>query len=135
MVQRNAFGLVTRLGRIDTKQHRQAAGDEDEGHQGHVGDAVKGSGPVRIGHAQIAVGHQAGGKRRRIGDDEQPHRHFLGGNSPYRRHSLGVVSVNRIDWRSSRRLLDCLVFSLFHNFKRSTISPTATTAGTPKGRP
>src|SRR5439155_2430001 len=48
--------FVARLGGLDSKQHSQAAGHEDERHQRNVGDVVERSRPVGSGVADKSIG-------------------------------------------------------------------------------
>ena len=74
------FGLVARFGRAHADEHGQAAGQQDERHHRDIGDAVKRPWPIGSGVADKSVGDKTSGKSGGVGDDEQPHRHFFGGN-------------------------------------------------------
>src|ERR1039458_5309555 len=65
---------------VDGHHHGETAGEQREGHYAGEDDArrkVERRGPVRIGDAAVGIGEQQGGKRQRVGDDEQPHPELL----------------------------------------------------------
>ena len=70
-------GLVALLGGAHATKHGQAAGEQDEGHDRNVGDAMEWPGPVRGCIAEKSVSNQTTGESGGVSDDEKPHRHFF----------------------------------------------------------